>query len=1061
MSKSRLVVIGAGIVLGSFPTLAQPAQGHAAGASPPTATRSRVADPVAAFGPATVLSTLRMNGAETGLPDGLDLQDGFGSSATSLGDFDGDGDLDMAVGAQRDDDGQLNHGAVWLLFLEPDGSLERAQKISSTDGGFTGDVEGGHFGSGLAFLGDVDGDGVGDLAVGASDDIGVGAVWVLLLNADGTVKASQEIVQLIGGFGTSVAALGDLDGDGTVDLVVGAPLDAVNGFVTGALSVVFLNPDGTMKAAQKINGTEGGFAGDLGANDHFGMSVAGLGDLDGDGVGDLAAGSPSDNLFAGAAWVLFMNPDGTVKAEQRLDSGHGGLTGVTGEFGTSIANAGDVDGDGVTDLAVGAPADTAGGHDAGAFWVLLLEPDGTVSDFAVHRAPSLGGDLEAEDLLGSAVAGLGDVDGDGVADLVVGAPGADQRGAVWVSLLGSNAGVDSFRKIDDGPDGLAGTTDRLDRFGTSVTALGDLDGDGVGDLAVGAPLDDDGVQDGGAVWILFQNANGTAKELRKITGAEGLAGALEAGDQLGTSLATLGHPDDDGIVELAVGATHDDDGAMDAGAVWILSVDASGAVVASQKISATQGGFPGVLHAGDAFGSALAAPGDLDGDGVRDLAVGAVGDDDGGQGTGAVWVLLLHADGTVKAAQEIGAVALGGALAPGDEFGSSLAALGDLDGDGAKDLAVGAARDDGNGPAVANRGSVHVLFLDPSGGVLGHQAISDVEGGFGGALDNQDLFGSSVAALGDVDGDGVVDLAVGATGDDDGAERAGAVWALFLRADGTVRAQQKISAFAGGLGASPTPTDLFGSAAALLGDVNGDGAADLAVGAPGDDRGGTDHGALWRLTLDGIATVDFESRDDLLTPLVNGQDLSSPPELGRSLALASSGANLGPAVFDSTPLGPNDPSQDLDLLVGRGNLLYLQNSVVPQQTLPGIFDRPNDDQDGGTFSLTFLHGGVAPLSVVLVDIDLGGNQMARVTLSDTAGRTRVYAVPGGWTGDLVADGTPGFRTLDLATLAPQPGFAASATASESPGFDGTRVIRLEVVLGSSGAVDDLRWDPYP
>jgi hypothetical protein len=203
-----------------------------------------------------------------------------------------------------------------------------------------------------------------------------------------------------------------------------------------------------------------------------------------------------------------------------------------------------------------------------------------------------------------------------------------------------------------------------------------------------------------------------------------------------------------------------------------------------------------------------------------------------------------------------------------------------------------------------------------------------------------------------------------------------------------------------------------------------------------------------------ILTVDFDTEDDFATPLVNGQDLSTPPEFGELFALSSSGPNIGPAIFDSTPGGPNDPSQDRDLLVGLGNLLILQTGDAPMQTVPGIFDRPNDDEDGGTLFFSFTRP-LEVLSLELVDIDSGSEQQAMVTLTDGAGRSRIYDVPSRWTEDILADGPPGFRTLDTTTLLPQPGFASVATAMEDPGFDPQDVVLLAVSFGSSGAMDGL------
>ncbi len=738
----------------------------------------------------------------------LDDNDWFGRSVAGLGDVDGDGVEDLAVGASADDDGGSGKGAMWILFMNADGTVKSHQKISDIQGGFGGVLDNhDELGNSVANMGDIDGDGVVDLAVGAyGDDDGGhnhGAVWILFLNADGTVKSHQKISDTQGGFtgvlddgdffGRSLANMGDIDGDGVEDLAVGAHGDDDGGYNHGAVWILFLNADGTVKSHQKISDTEGGFTGVLDVWDFFGTSVANIGDIDSDEVVDLAVGAKDDDggdmvSDRGAVWILFLNADGTVKSHQKISDTEGGFGGVLDDddyFGSSVARLEDVNGDGVVDLVVGADEDDDGGTDRGAVWILFMNADGTVKSY--QKISSRPG-LDDFDYFGSSAAGLGDIDGDGVVDLAVGADGDDDggggRGSVWILFLNPDGTFKDHQKISDTEGGFGGVLISGDRFGRSLANMGDIDGDGVVDLAVGAYLDNDGGTDRGAVWILFLNADGTVKSEQKISDTQGgFGGVLDNYDYFGSSVAAIGDIDGDGVEDLAVGADEDDDGGTDRGAVWILFLNVDWTVKSHQKISDTQGGFTGVLDDEHFFGHSLANMGDLDGDGVEDLAVGAYGNDDGGTSTfpnrGAVWILFLNADGTVKSHQKISATQGGfsGGLSVGDRFGRSLANMGDIDGDGVVDLAVGADGDDDGG---GGWGSVWILFLNADGTVKGHQKISGTEGGFGGVLSYGDGLGLSAANMGDLDGDGFMDLAAGAYRDDDGGYDRGAVWVLFL-----------------------------------------------------------------------------------------------------------------------------------------------------------------------------------------------------------------------------------------------------------------------------------------
>jgi len=320
----------------------------------------------------------------------------FGSAVADLGDFDGDGIPDLAVGDQ------CCKGSIWLLFLNRDGTVKAQQEIAPGKGGFTGELKREDmFGSSIANLGDLDGDGVIDLAVGAIGDDGIGtqefgsfgAIWILFLNENGTVNAQRKINHLEGGFtgdldvhdefGRSIANLGDFDGDGVTDIVVGAPQDDDGGgelFDAGAIWILLLNTNGTVKSHRKISNTEGGFNGGLNSFDTFGWSAANMGDLDGDGVVDLAVGGPFSNNRAGSIWILFLNSNGTVKSHQKITDGIGGFSGGSlSHFGYAVANIGDFNGDGMTDMAVGENSDGDGGFNRGAIWILFLSNGDDIS----------------------------------------------------------------------------------------------------------------------------------------------------------------------------------------------------------------------------------------------------------------------------------------------------------------------------------------------------------------------------------------------------------------------------------------------------------------------------------------------------------------------------------------------------------------------------------------------------------------------------------------------------------------------------------------------------------
>ena len=389
-------------------------------------------------------------------------------------------------------------------------------------------------------------------------------------------------------------------------------------------------------------------------------------------------------------------------------------------FGSSVAVIGDLDGDGVDDLAVGARYDDDGGTDRGAVWILFMTAQGIVSSYqkiSDTSSSGLAADLASSDYFGWSVAAIGDLDEDGVPDLVVGAQrdddGGTDRGAVYVLYMEADGLVASDRKISSTSGGFTGVLDNSDYFGSSVASIGDLDSNGVMDIAVGAYLDDDGGGDRGALWVLFMNADGTVASHQKISSLSGaFGGALDSSDWFGWSVANIGDVDADGVADLAVGSMLDDDGGTDRGAVYVLYMEADGTVASHRKISNTVGLFTAVLDNSDWFGSSVSGVGDVNSDGVLDMLVGSMYDDDFTTNTGAMYVLFMSADGSVSSFDKISSTSAPFTLDGSDYFGSSVASSGVVGSDGYLSLWVGATTDDDGG---TDRGSVYMMSYQTVG----------------------------------------------------------------------------------------------------------------------------------------------------------------------------------------------------------------------------------------------------------------------------------------------------------------------------------------------------------
>ena len=380
--------------------------------------------------------------------------------------------------------------------------------------------------------------------------------------------------------GGAIASGGDLDGDGIADVVSGGTQNGGKGVVQ-----VYGGVDGHLlyeMLGDKID-------------DQFGISVAMVPDLDGDGAADFVVGADGNDWHAqdaGSAYVYSGSSGALLKAL------HGQI--ADGEFGLRVAVVGDVDGDGVADLLIGAPHDSTKSFNGGAVFLYSGATFAPLSSIYCSR--------NLQPMFGNSMDGGADVDGDGVVDFIVGSPNdtrvTDREGSATV-YSGSDGHV-----IWDlpGPSPIA-------IFGQSVALLGDLDGDGQSEFAVGAPFIDHGNSDAGSIFVY----SGHDMSVRVEFDGTGLR------QLLGSTLANVGDVDGDGVPDLLTGDN-----------TVTTVADQGAARLFSGRTSRQLYRFDGE-KGGDQFGIGLDATGDLDGDGLPDLVVGAPGSDVNGSASGATY----------------------------------------------------------------------------------------------------------------------------------------------------------------------------------------------------------------------------------------------------------------------------------------------------------------------------------------------------------------------------------------------------------------------------------------
>ncbi|MBU1948097.1 MAG: FG-GAP repeat protein [Candidatus Eisenbacteria bacterium] len=614
-----------------------------------------------------------------------------GFSVGTAGDVNGDGYADVIVSAVFYNNGQVAEGRAYVYHGSLEGLTANAAWTAESD------QTGAHFGNSVGTAGDVNGDGYADVIVGAdsydngqtdegrayvycgsSGGLAAGAVW--------TAEGDQATAL----YGQSVGTAGDVNGDGYSDVIVGA---------------VFYDSDLSDEGrAYVYHGSAGGLAANAGwtaESDHagasFGRSVATAGDVNGDGYSDVIVGAEwfdNGEENEGRAYVYHGLPGGlATSASWTADGDQAGAF-----LGCSVGTAGDVNGDGYADVIVGAKGYDNGEEDEGRATVY----NGSLDGLAASAAWMADGG-QAGALLGCSVGTAGDVNGDGFADVLIGAEGYDNgeenEGRVYL-YRGTQAGLVA------GVSWMAEGEQVNASFGHSVATAGDVNGDGYSDIIVGAELYDNGEVDEGRAYVYHGSFSGPSAS------AAWTAESDQADARLGSSAGTAGDVNGDGYSDVIIGAAGYDNGQTDEGRAFVYHGSAGGLGMAPAWMAESDQDYA-------SFGSSVGTAGDVNGDGYSDVIVGSCGYDNGQTDEGRAYV--YHGSSA-------GLAAIAAWIAESDQadarFALTVGTAGDVNGDGYSDVIIGA---EGYDNGETDEGRVFVYYGNSGGGLerIARQARPD------------------------------------------------------------------------------------------------------------------------------------------------------------------------------------------------------------------------------------------------------------------------------------------------------------------------------------------------
>ncbi|MBK9148020.1 MAG: FG-GAP repeat protein [Flavobacteriales bacterium] len=686
---------------------------------------------------------------------------GLGFSVSSAGDVNGDGFSDVIIGAPSYDLGQLDEGVAFLYHGSANGLSGAPIRI------LQGNVANARFGGWVSTAGDVNADGFADVIIGAPHWNGLqGRVYLYLGSSASVPLVESWTYSPAAGliyFGLRVSAAGDIDGDGYSDFLVGT--------LPGAFYV--------------FEGTSTGVPGIPTVVSGAGIALSGAGDVNGDGYSDVIAGCGYCGvpINSGSASVYLGSPAGLSAVASWTNT----MGQINSYFGISVNSAGDVNGDGYSDVVIGAYGYSNGQAGEGSAFIF----HGSSTGLPVNPDVSIESNQSGASL-GWGVACAGDVDGDGYSEVVIGAPYFDagqlNEGAVFI-YRGGSAGLatTAFWSAESNQSNA--------NFGWSVSSAGDVNGDGYSDIVTGTPFYDRGQADEGAAFLYHGSASTLAAQ------ESWTAECDQANAQYGWSVATAGDVNGDGFSDVLVGAPLFDNGEVDEGRAFIYNGSLAGPASSPSWINEGN-------QAGARYGHSLAGAGDVNGDGYSDVIIGAPQYDNGEVDEGRAYVYLGSASGVALPASWTTESNQTGA-----QLGYSVASAGDVNGDAFSEVIVGSPYYDNGqideGMVQVYHGSLVGLSILPNWSAESNQVGA--------------RFGESVAGVGSLNNDPFGDVVIGAPGWDNGHVDEGKAYGYH----GSIVGLAAIPAWQS---EGQTTNRRFGQSVSSVGDVNGDGFNEVLIG---------------------------------------------------------------------------------------------------------------------------------------------------------------------------------------------------------------------------------------